>query len=105
MNTPATKIIQQRAAQYGFDQVRFAPVLPAPGIDAYDRFLAEGRQGDMSWMHTGREPRSDPRTLLPSASAVGDRAQTTRRGASGAIEDPSGRVPAARSRDLPAAAA
>jgi epoxyqueuosine reductase len=70
MNTSASEIIHKSAAQYGFDQVRFAPLLPAPGIDAYDQFVQEGRQGDMDWMIRSREPRSDPRTLLPSATGA-----------------------------------
>ncbi len=63
-------IIRQQAAHFGFDQVRFAPLSPAPGIEAYDRFLSEDRQGEMKWMASSRAPRADPLHLLPSARSA-----------------------------------
>ena len=72
MSTPfhAPGIIHEQAAQFGFDEVRFAAVAPAPGIDEYDQFLSEGRQGDMEWMARSRPPRADPLTLLPTARSA-----------------------------------
>jgi len=66
----AADIIREESARYGFDEVRFAPVVPAPGVAEYDQFIGEGRQGEMQWMHRGREPRAAPDMLLPSAKSA-----------------------------------
>jgi epoxyqueuosine reductase len=63
-------MIRSLASERGFDTVRFATIDPPPGIDAYDRFLAEGRQGDMAWMQSSRGPRANPRLLLADAKSV-----------------------------------
>jgi len=72
MSTPSAnpELIRTLAQSRGFDEVRFAPVEPVAGIENYDRFLAEGRQGEMGWMETSRGPRADPRNLLPSAKSI-----------------------------------
>lgn len=62
--------IRSEAKKFGFDEVRFAAVQPSAGIEAYDKFLSEGRHGSMEWMPTSRGPRSNPRLLLPSAQTV-----------------------------------
>ena len=62
--------IRGQAGQFGFDQVRFAPLVPAPGIDEYDQFLSEKRQGDMEWMVRSRGPRAEPLSLLPTARSA-----------------------------------
>ena len=62
--------VRDLAASFGFDEVRFAAVDPPAGIDAYDRFIAEDRHGDMGWMERSRGPRADPRMLLPDARSV-----------------------------------
>lgn len=62
--------IREEAAKYGFDEVRFAAVDPVPGIDDYDRFLDKGMNGTMEWMKNSRDPRADPRLLLPSVQTV-----------------------------------
>jgi epoxyqueuosine reductase len=64
------ELIRMLAKERGFDEVRFASVEPSAGIENYDRFLAEGRQGEMSWMETSREPRANPKSLLPSARSI-----------------------------------
>lgn len=58
------------AAAHGFGLARFAALDPAPGIDAYDRYLAEGRHGTMAWMARSRPPRADPRLLLAGARSA-----------------------------------
>ncbi len=63
-------IIRECASELGFGHVRFASAEGAPGIEAYDRFLAEGRHGSMAWMVRSRPPRADPRLLLPEARSA-----------------------------------
>jgi len=62
--------IRDEAVKYGFDEVRFAALDPVAGIDEYDQFLDKGLHGTMGWMKTSRDPRADPRLLLPSAQTV-----------------------------------
>ena len=62
--------VRDLAASFGFDEVRFAVVDPPAGINAYDRFIAENRHGDMAWMERSRPPRADPRVLLSDARSV-----------------------------------
>lgn len=62
--------IAATAAEHGFGLVRFAALDPAPGVEAYDRYLAEGRHGSMAWMVRSRDPRANPRLLLPEARSV-----------------------------------
>ena len=63
-------IIRKESARFGFDEVRFGPLSPAPGVQEYDQFLEEGRYGDMDWMRRGRDPRSNPISLLPTAKTA-----------------------------------
>ena len=70
MRIPTEHRLREMAASFGFDEVRFTRVSPAAGIDAYDRFVAEGRHGDMSWMERSRPPRADPSSLLPDVRSV-----------------------------------
>lgn len=58
--------LEEEARRQGFTRVAFCPITGAPSIDAYDRFVAEGRHGDMEWMVRGRDPRADARLLLPT---------------------------------------
>lgn len=62
--------IGRRAAELGFCAFGVARPVPGPEVEDLRRFLAEGRQGGMSWL--AREPgvRSDPRRLLDGVRAV-----------------------------------
>ena len=59
------------ARELGFHRARVAMLRRrGPGILAFDRFVAEGRHGEMAWLPRGREARADPRTLLPGAKSA-----------------------------------
>jgi epoxyqueuosine reductase len=63
--------IRARAAELGFDVVRFAaPTLAPRTSQALAQFLADGAQGDMDWLARHADRRSDPRTLWPEAGSV-----------------------------------
>ncbi len=62
--------IRARAAELGFSRVRTCRAAGAPGIARYDRFLAAGRHGEMSWMERGRDARAAPQQLLPGARSA-----------------------------------
>jgi epoxyqueuosine reductase len=63
--------IAEEAEALGFDAVRFAVADAADGAgEALDRFLAEGRHGDMAWLADTAERRKAPRALWPEAGSV-----------------------------------
>jgi epoxyqueuosine reductase len=63
--------IRGRAGALGFDAVGFAaPDVPRERQTAYRRYLAEGRQGDMSWLARDPERRQSPRGLWPEVRSV-----------------------------------
>ena len=63
--------IADEAKALGFDAVRFASADEIAGAgDALDQFLAEGRQGDMTWLGGTAERRKAPRALWPDARSV-----------------------------------
>ena len=63
--------IRVRARAFGFSAVGFAPAeVPDAAAQAFDRFLAAGRHGDMAWMSDTAERRRQPRALWPEARTV-----------------------------------
>ncbi|MHA1518395.1 MAG: tRNA epoxyqueuosine(34) reductase QueG [Alphaproteobacteria bacterium] len=63
--------ITDEAKALGFDAVRFTSAeAPAGTGEALDRFLAEGRQGDMEWLAETAPWRKSPRALWPEAKSV-----------------------------------
>ena len=63
--------IADEAKSIGFDAVRFTTADAAVGMgDALDRFIAEGRQGDMDWLAETAARRKSPRALWPDARSV-----------------------------------
>ena len=63
--------IADEAKAFGFDAVRFASADEVAGAgDALDQFLAEDRQGDMTWLVGTAERRKTPRALWPDARSV-----------------------------------
>jgi epoxyqueuosine reductase len=58
--------LEEEARRQGFTRVAFCPITGAPSVAGYDRFVAEGRHGEMEWMVRGRDPRADARLLLPT---------------------------------------
>jgi epoxyqueuosine reductase len=63
--------ITAEAGALGFDAVRFAAADPAEGAGAaFDRFIAEGRHGDMAWLADTADRRKAPRALWPAARSV-----------------------------------
>lgn len=54
----------------GFQHVRFAAGDGAPGIEAYDRMIREGRHADMTWMVDGRDARAEPCRVFARTRSV-----------------------------------
>jgi epoxyqueuosine reductase len=71
MSDTLKQLLTAEARALGFDAVRFATADPVPGAgDALDAFIAEGRQGDMTWLADTAERRKSPRALWNQANSV-----------------------------------
>ena len=63
--------LREKALALGFDVVGFAPArLPPGAAEGLADFLADGRQGDMTWMADTQERRADPKALWPEARTI-----------------------------------
>ncbi len=61
--------LRVKAGDLGFDLCRIASPISSPQTGArLDEWIAAGRHGDMEWMETTRERRSDPRALWSTTS-------------------------------------
>ncbi|HCP00223.1 MAG TPA: tRNA epoxyqueuosine(34) reductase QueG [Rhodospirillaceae bacterium] len=59
------------AHELGFDAVGFAPIHLAPEIrEHFAQFIDEGRHGEMDWMRTKADRRSEPAALWPDVRSV-----------------------------------
>jgi len=71
----ASAWVKAEAVALGFDDVRITTPdglehLPYDAAGALDRFVAEGRHGDMEWMATHAARRRDPRALWSEAQSI-----------------------------------
>jgi len=62
--------IRDESKRLGFDRIAFVPAGPCRDGARLERWLADGRHGEMRWMEKGRERRTDPRKLLPNARTL-----------------------------------
>jgi epoxyqueuosine reductase len=67
-----TERICTRARELGFDLVGVAPARPAPTLDAYCSWLAQGYHGEMGYMARPDrvERREDPARIMPGVRAI-----------------------------------
>lgn len=63
-------LVKQRGIELGFDLIRIAPVQQPPTFPHYERWLALGYHGTMSYMERRKSERADVRLLLPDAKSV-----------------------------------
>lgn len=62
--------IEQRALELGFDACRFTTAAPPESAPHLDRWLSEGRQGEMAWLARNAPKRVDPNLVLPGAKSI-----------------------------------
>lgn len=66
-----SKFVKELARAAGFELCGIcSPQLPDDALEAYDRWLAEGHHGEMTWLMDSRDRRADPRQLLPNVKSV-----------------------------------
>ena len=70
-NHPAVKSrIFQQAIELGFDACRFTSAQVPESAAHFERWIAEGRHGEMAWLARNADRRVDPRQVLPGARSV-----------------------------------
>jgi len=70
-NHPAVKIrILQQAIQLGFDACRFTSARAPESAAKFERWIAEGRHGEMAWLARNAAKRVEPQQVLPGARSV-----------------------------------
>ena len=62
--------IQEKARQLGFDDCRFTSAAPPASAPDFERWLAEGRHGEMAWLARNAFKRVDPQKVLPGARSL-----------------------------------
>jgi epoxyqueuosine reductase len=62
--------IKRWATELGFDDCRIATAKRATHADAFDEWLADGRNGDMAWLERNPARRADPREVLQGCKSV-----------------------------------
>lgn len=64
------EVIRQRAEELGFDACRFTTATPPASASKFEEWLAEGNQGEMSYLARNSQKRVDPRQVLDEALSV-----------------------------------
>jgi len=64
------RAIRARALALGFERAGFCDAVPPEEIAHFERWLAAGMHGQMSWMQKGRERRLDPALVLPGVRSI-----------------------------------
>ena len=62
--------IKSKALALGFDLVGIVPAGPLASFGAFERWIADGRHGEMAYLARNPERRGDPRQLLPGAKSI-----------------------------------
>jgi epoxyqueuosine reductase len=64
------ELIQWRARELGFDDCRFATAEPPATAPNFERWLTEGRHGEMAYLQRNAPKRVDPRRVLDGAKTI-----------------------------------
>lgn len=62
--------IKSKALALGFDLVGIAPAGRAASFVSFERWIAEGQHGEMSYLSRNMERRADPQCLMPGAKSI-----------------------------------
>jgi epoxyqueuosine reductase len=63
-------LLTAKALELGFADCRIAEAKEAPHRSLYEKWVADGKYGDMAWMARNVERRTDPRLVQPGARSV-----------------------------------
>ncbi len=62
--------IRQHARELGFDDCRFTTAAAPAAAGQFQKWLADGRHGEMAWLERTAEKRLNPQKILPGAKSV-----------------------------------
>src|SRR5438552_65993 len=62
--------IRKQAAELGFDDCRFTTAQPPQSAPDLERWLAQGRQGEMAYMQRNAHRRVNPQRVLAGARSI-----------------------------------
>ena len=62
--------IRQRALELGFDDCRFTTAAAPASAEQFQKWLAQNRHGEMSWLERNEAKRIDPQKVLPEAGSM-----------------------------------
>jgi len=67
-----TEYVKSEALRLGFSRVGITTPKPPPHLEIYEKWLKEGRHGEMTYLKTdrARRRRADPRDILPECSSI-----------------------------------
>ena len=66
---PGTRVLEL-ALETGFDLAGIAPLRAPRELEAFERWLAQGRHAGLAWLERDRERIADPRRLLPRGRSI-----------------------------------
>jgi epoxyqueuosine reductase len=64
------RLIEQRAFELGFDACHFTSAAAPESAAAFQRWIDEGRHGEMAYLARNAHKRADPQQVLPGARSV-----------------------------------
>jgi epoxyqueuosine reductase len=67
---PVKNLIEQRAIELGFDACHFTTARPPEFAAQFQRWLTQGRNGEMAYLARNASKRLDPQQVLPGAKSV-----------------------------------
>lgn len=70
MSSNVKRRIEQRALELGFDACRVTSAAPPATAPQLERWLSDGRHGEMTWIARNASRRLDPNLVLPGAKSI-----------------------------------
>ena len=67
-----TLYVKAEALRLGFSRAGITTPEPPPHLEIYEKWLKEGRHGEMTYLETdrARQRRADPRRILPECASI-----------------------------------
>jgi epoxyqueuosine reductase len=62
--------LRRRARAFGFDDCRFTSAAPPASLDRFERWLAAGQDGEMTYLARSLPKRADPGRVLPGVQTI-----------------------------------
>lgn len=67
---PRAELVHRLASRHGFSMVGIAPARAVDHAESFEKWLADGKHGDMDYLAEHAPQRLDPRVLVPGAQSI-----------------------------------